>query len=423
MPDSARFSWSVRRISPVPPPNSVWKTLAEVGVDGLEGLGEFLARDLVDLLNGLLGVADGIDQVLALRAQEFLALLRFLELFHGRGIHRRPAPRCGRALRWQRCSASAIASASGTGSSAGASSSTGAVQLLAAGLVQDTSARPACAPARLRSASASPGSPAPPRAASSALLRRRAALRAWPASSAAISLTRGFQRARSRRPARRRFRSSSMLSASRRARCSPSRSISGAMALRRPVVSRNCCSSRPMARALAAMALFEAGQLGARGGVLFADRRRLRFPASPAPAARPRAPASRCRAQPLLLLHRGAVAFALLGAISRHRAAAAPAPAAPPKGASWRATDPRPACAFRDRAPRGPFRAPAAAPRSRSSSASRPTISWCSPSRRGHLRRRAPSACLAASTPSSRASRFMASGPAPDFLPPVTVWP
>ena len=26
-------------------------------------------------------------------------------------------------------------------------------------------------------------------------------------------------------------------------------------------------------------------------------------------------------------------------------------------------------------------------------------------------------------TASSRASRFMASGPAPDFLPPVTVWP
>ena len=38
-----------------------------------------------------------------------------------------------------------------------------------------------------------------------------------------------------------------MLSASRRARCSPRREISGAMALRRLVVSRNCCSRRPMA--------------------------------------------------------------------------------------------------------------------------------------------------------------------------------
>ena len=88
MPDSARFSWSVSRISPVPPPNSVWNATAEIGVDGLEGLGEFLARNLVDLLDGLLGVANGIDQVLPLRAQEILALLRFLELLHGRRVHR-----------------------------------------------------------------------------------------------------------------------------------------------------------------------------------------------------------------------------------------------------------------------------------------------------------------------------------------------
>src|ERR1035438_506702 len=59
-----------------------------MGIDGLEGLGKFAARNLVDLLNGLLRVAYGIDQVLALRAQEIEALLGFLELLQGGGIHR-----------------------------------------------------------------------------------------------------------------------------------------------------------------------------------------------------------------------------------------------------------------------------------------------------------------------------------------------
>ena len=49
--------------------------LAEVGIDGLERFGEFLAADLVDFLDGLLGIADGIDQVLALGAEEIVALL------------------------------------------------------------------------------------------------------------------------------------------------------------------------------------------------------------------------------------------------------------------------------------------------------------------------------------------------------------
>ena len=103
----------------------------------LEGFGEFLARDLVDLLDGLLGVADGIDQVLPLRAQEFLALLRFLIFLHGR--RHSPAPRSSMRARTslQRCSASAMASASGMGSSAVASSSTGDVQFFAAGLVEE----------------------------------------------------------------------------------------------------------------------------------------------------------------------------------------------------------------------------------------------------------------------------------------------
>src|ERR1017187_8880001 len=57
-------------------------------VDGLERLGEFPARNLVDLLNRLLRVAYGIDQVLPLRGQEIQALLRFLELLQRGGIYR-----------------------------------------------------------------------------------------------------------------------------------------------------------------------------------------------------------------------------------------------------------------------------------------------------------------------------------------------
>src|ERR1019366_1152447 len=59
---------------------------AEVGVDGFEGLGEFLAGNQVDFLNRLLGVADGIDQVLTLGAEEIVALLGLLILLHGGGV-------------------------------------------------------------------------------------------------------------------------------------------------------------------------------------------------------------------------------------------------------------------------------------------------------------------------------------------------
>ena len=155
------FSWSVSRISPVPPPNSVWNTSLEVLVDGVEGLGELLARDQVDLLDGLFGVADGIEQVLPLRAQEVVALLRFLELLERLRVHRaegfdRLPHLVVAAARPRRC-----ASASGIGSS-------GAGQLLpprssapCGWSRPGTSARPACAPAPLRSACASHTAPAP----------------------------------------------------------------------------------------------------------------------------------------------------------------------------------------------------------------------------------------------------------------------
>ena len=88
MPDSAMLLSSVSRISPVPPPKSVRNKFAEMAVDGLEGFAEALARLDVDIVDGFLGVADGIEQVLALRVQKIVALLRFLEFFERLRIHR-----------------------------------------------------------------------------------------------------------------------------------------------------------------------------------------------------------------------------------------------------------------------------------------------------------------------------------------------
>ena len=48
----------------------------------------FCRDNLFDFLDRLLGVADGVDEVLTLRAQEVVALLRFLELFHGGLVYR-----------------------------------------------------------------------------------------------------------------------------------------------------------------------------------------------------------------------------------------------------------------------------------------------------------------------------------------------
>src|ERR1044071_6007156 len=49
------------------------------------------ASVMVDFLDGLLGIADGIDQVLALRPEEVVTLLGLLILFHGGRIHRAQA--------------------------------------------------------------------------------------------------------------------------------------------------------------------------------------------------------------------------------------------------------------------------------------------------------------------------------------------
>ncbi len=60
----------------------------EVGVDAFEGFLEAAARFGVELLDGFLGIADGIEQVLSLRVQELVALLRLVILFERLRIHR-----------------------------------------------------------------------------------------------------------------------------------------------------------------------------------------------------------------------------------------------------------------------------------------------------------------------------------------------
>ena len=53
---------------------------AEVVVDGVEGVLEAAAGFGVEFLDGFFGVADGIEQVLPLGVEEFVALLGFLDI-------------------------------------------------------------------------------------------------------------------------------------------------------------------------------------------------------------------------------------------------------------------------------------------------------------------------------------------------------
>ena len=72
--------------------------LSEVRVDAFEGFLEAAARFGVEFLNGFLGVADGIEQILPLGVQELVALLRFLEFFERLRDSPGPALRCARGL-------------------------------------------------------------------------------------------------------------------------------------------------------------------------------------------------------------------------------------------------------------------------------------------------------------------------------------
>ena len=60
----------------------------EVFVDLVEGILETLLRFDVDFLDGLFGIADGIEEVLALRVEEVVALLGLFEFLKRIGIDR-----------------------------------------------------------------------------------------------------------------------------------------------------------------------------------------------------------------------------------------------------------------------------------------------------------------------------------------------
>ncbi len=64
------------------------KDLREVLVDARKCFVEFLARNLVDLLDRLLRVLDGIDEILALRFEEGVPVSGFLVLFECHHVDR-----------------------------------------------------------------------------------------------------------------------------------------------------------------------------------------------------------------------------------------------------------------------------------------------------------------------------------------------
>jgi len=88
MPLSARLVSSVSRISPRPPPNSTRKITRKWSLTASKASLKAPPRFNVQLLNRLLRIADGIEQILALRVQEVVALLRLLEFFQRLRIHR-----------------------------------------------------------------------------------------------------------------------------------------------------------------------------------------------------------------------------------------------------------------------------------------------------------------------------------------------
>ena len=57
-------------------------------VDDLERLAETRTGGSIDPLDGVAGGRDGVDQVLALRGQEVVPLLQFVELIDGHHVDR-----------------------------------------------------------------------------------------------------------------------------------------------------------------------------------------------------------------------------------------------------------------------------------------------------------------------------------------------
>jgi len=59
-----------------------------MSIDEFESFGEPLARFRIDFMDRLLGIANGVEQILALRIQEVVPLLGFFKLLHSLSVHR-----------------------------------------------------------------------------------------------------------------------------------------------------------------------------------------------------------------------------------------------------------------------------------------------------------------------------------------------
>ncbi len=282
MPLSARFVFVGQPHLALAAAEQRLEHLLEVLVDRFEGFLEAAARFGVEFLNRFLGIADRIEQVLPLRVQEIVALLRFLELFERLRIHRtqRLDPRADFLIALLGFGHARLQSSGFLGLRSRAASSAAANRMFSSlRLVSSRYFSSACllhqfqfdlvraAPARsvLRCASACSAS-------SSAASAARP-----PVSCAVKRSTAADCRRRMRPPTAAARWSSSMLSASSRARSTPMRSSSRASSSRR---ADNLPDLRFEARCrglLGRGAFFKAGQLGPQRGMFFADRVRVRL--------------------------------------------------------------------------------------------------------------------------------------------------
>ena len=88
MPLSSTSSSSSSDSPAVPPPKSCVKISPKCWLMTSKASLEALARGAVDLLDGLVELGDRVEQVLALRGQEGVALLELLRLLDGEDVHR-----------------------------------------------------------------------------------------------------------------------------------------------------------------------------------------------------------------------------------------------------------------------------------------------------------------------------------------------
>ncbi len=310
MPLSFAFDSSVSRISPEPPPNSVWNACLKFSLMAVNASWKRVRETTSISVNGLLRIADRIEQVLPLRGQEVLPLLRFLELLQRLRIDRSQALRSCPRTSWYPRSTS-FRSCCGSGVAPTFRSESRAIQFFPAGLFQELQLGFACAPDPLRFPNASGAPPQSAVAVLSAFHPPPAARRAARSLPAPVPARSASVR-RPVPPAPKPARSSSIFSASRRARCSPSRSISCPMFCRRLPISRICCSRRASA-VLEARCRSSSAAKSARNAEC-SSRTRAASPPTPLPT-----PAGCCSravfSLPALLFflpHRGQILLALL---------------------------------------------------------------------------------------------------------------